>query len=44
MQVRKFHEEKGIKPTTKQTNVKDKIASLEPQLGIGCHKERGRDS
>ena len=34
MQVRKLHEQQGIKPTAKQTSAEARIAALKVQLGI----------
>ena len=41
MQVRKLHEQQGIKPATKHTNAKARIAALEAQLMINSQPKEG---
>ena len=41
MQVRKFHEQLGIKPNVKQISADTRIAALEAKLGIASQTEEG---
>ena len=41
MQVRKLHEQQGIKPTMKQTSVDTRIAALEAKVGITSQPKKG---
>ena len=41
MQVRKLREQKGIKPTAKQTNADAGIAALGAKLGIASQPKEG---
>ena len=41
MQVKKLHEQQGIKPVTKQIRAEARIAALKAQLGINSMLEEG---
>ena len=41
MQIRKLHEQQGIKPTIKQTSAEDKIAASEAKLWFSSQPEEG---
>ena len=43
MQVRKFCEQQGIKPTMKKTSTDSKIAALEAKLEIASQSKEGND-
>ena len=41
MQVRKLHEQQGIKPTMRQTSADMRIAALEAKLGVSSQSKEG---